>query len=194
MAMFSPRIFCIAFSGCPTSSWPRYTMLPVICAYFGNSPRIAIDVTLLPEPDSPTMPSVSSGCRSKLMFSTAWTSPSSVAKRTHSERTDRSGASSCTAAGRSASVSSAGMIGLVSVTPASRGVLRLRVECVAEAVAEEVHAQHHDEQHHAGEQEQVHLRRVVDRGFVVGEHQAPRRLRRLDAEAQEREGALGDDR
>ena len=31
----------------------------------GSSPRIASDVTLLPEPDSPTMPSVSSACTSK---------------------------------------------------------------------------------------------------------------------------------
>src|SRR5438309_11093804 len=43
-------------------------------------PRTDIAVTLLPQPDSPTMPSVSPGYSSKLTSRTALTSPSSVKK------------------------------------------------------------------------------------------------------------------
>ena len=44
----------------------------------GTRPMIARLVTDLPEPDSPTMPSVSPGWISKLTPLTAWTTPSSV--------------------------------------------------------------------------------------------------------------------
>jgi hypothetical protein len=43
-------------------------------------PRIASAVTLLPEPDSPTIPSVSPGAMSKEMPLTAWTVPWAVPK------------------------------------------------------------------------------------------------------------------
>src|SRR5690606_27574394 len=44
---------------------------------------------LLPEPDSPTMPSVSPRSRSNDRRLTAWTSPSGVAKRTSRSLTSR---------------------------------------------------------------------------------------------------------
>ena len=47
---------------------------------FGLSPRIDIIVTLFPEPDSPTTPSVSPGRISNDTPSTAFTIPSSVLK------------------------------------------------------------------------------------------------------------------
>src|SRR3954466_1185548 len=53
-------------------------------------PRIVIAVTLLPEPDSPTMPSTSPRSSVKLTPSTAWTMPSSVAKLTFRSLTSRS--------------------------------------------------------------------------------------------------------
>ena len=46
------------------------------------SPSSVIAVTLLPEPDSPTIPSTSPRSSSKSTPSTAWTMPSSVANRT----------------------------------------------------------------------------------------------------------------
>ena len=55
---------------------------PVIVAELGSRPRIAIDVTLLPDPDSPTMPSVSLWWTSKDRWSTARRIPSSVLNST----------------------------------------------------------------------------------------------------------------
>ena len=52
---------------------------------------IDITVTLLPEPDSPTMPSTSPGATSNETPSTARTSPSSVRKETRRSRTSSSG-------------------------------------------------------------------------------------------------------
>ena len=50
-----------------------------------------IMVTLLPEPDSPTMPSVSPSARVRDTPSTAWTVPSSVRNETLRLRTSSSG-------------------------------------------------------------------------------------------------------
>ncbi|MNI89200.1 hypothetical protein D3C73_1465730 [compost metagenome] len=50
---------------------------------------MAMDVTDLPEPDSPTMPSVFPGMRSKSTPRTAWTTPFSELKRTFRSRTLR---------------------------------------------------------------------------------------------------------
>src|SRR5205823_1140976 len=54
-------------------------------------PSSASDVTLLPQPDSPTMPSVSPAAMSKEMPLTAWTVPRCVQKRTRRLSTERSG-------------------------------------------------------------------------------------------------------
>ena len=43
----------------PTSSWPSKRMLPVTSAFSGSRPITAIAVIDLPQPDSPTRPSVS---------------------------------------------------------------------------------------------------------------------------------------
>src|SRR6266550_3364505 len=66
---------------------PR-TILPGGC---GMSPRIDIVLTLLPEPDSPTMPSVSPGYTSYVIPSTACTMPSSVVNCTARSRIERIG-------------------------------------------------------------------------------------------------------
>src|SRR5579859_4808212 len=55
------------------------------------SPSSAIVLTLLPEPDSPTIPSVSPGNTSYVIPSTAWTTPSSVLNSTARSRIARSG-------------------------------------------------------------------------------------------------------
>ena len=52
----------------------------MIAVAFGLRPMIVRQVTLLPDPDSPTMPSVWPFSTSKLTPSTALTTPSSVRK------------------------------------------------------------------------------------------------------------------
>src|SRR5260370_11019062 len=54
-------------------------------------PMIAIAVTLLPEPDSPTIPTISPGLTVKETPSTARTTPSSVRNETWRSRTSSSG-------------------------------------------------------------------------------------------------------
>src|ERR1700755_494808 len=71
--------------------------------------------TLLPEPDSPTMPSVSPACRSKLTPSTARTGPESVRNQVRRSRTCSNGSAA----------------------------VGMRIEPVAEAVAHEVEGHHH---------------------------------------------------
>ena len=44
------------------SSWPRKRTEPAMRAFFGNRPMTAIELTDLPEPDSPTMPIASPAC------------------------------------------------------------------------------------------------------------------------------------
>ena len=56
-----PRTADIALSFVPSSSRPRYFTEPVTVADLSSRPMTAIDVTDLPEPDSPTMPRVSPG-------------------------------------------------------------------------------------------------------------------------------------
>ena len=71
-----------------TATWP------VIVAEVGRSPRIAIEVTLLPDPDSPTMPSVSLWWTSNETWSTARSRPSSVLNSTVRSRTESTGTES----------------------------------------------------------------------------------------------------
>ena len=54
---------------------PRSALLPVTVAVAGSSPRIESAVTLLPQPDSPTMPSTSRGASVSDIRSTACTVP-----------------------------------------------------------------------------------------------------------------------
>src|SRR5438105_1450152 len=65
-------------------------MLPVTLAYLRLCrPRIAALETALPDPDSPTIPSVLPLVRSKSRPSTAFTTPSAVVKCTLRSRTER---------------------------------------------------------------------------------------------------------
>src|SRR5437763_14219792 len=102
---------------------------------------------------------------SYVMSSTAWTTPSSVLNSTARFRIER--------------------IGSGTNTP-----LR-RVERVAEPVAHEVDAEHDRHDREAGEHRQPPLLRV---GLPARDEHAERGRRRLDAEAEEREGRLRDDR
>ena len=122
----------------------------------------------MPQPDSPTMPSVSPGAMSNEMPLTAWTSPrarpeldAQVARPTSSALT-------------------------VSAT-------ELRVERLAQAVADQVEAEHRDHDRDAGDDRQV--RRALRGSGRVRQHRPPLRRRRiLRAEAEEAEAGDVDDR
>ena len=75
-----PRSFRISFSGRVKRSWPSKTMLPPSFRPVAGSTRRMIDrlVTLLPQPDSPTMPNVFPLSREKVTPSTALATPESV--------------------------------------------------------------------------------------------------------------------
>src|SRR5438132_13928587 len=75
------------------SSWPRNCTEPVTRAVLGSRPRIASEVTDLPQPDSPTIASTSPGRTSKDTPSTARTAPSGVENSTLRSRTLSSGGS-----------------------------------------------------------------------------------------------------
>ena len=58
MAMFVPRCLRISSSVSPSSSAPSNLTEPVTTAACGSSPMSARQLTVLPDPDSPTMASV----------------------------------------------------------------------------------------------------------------------------------------
>ena len=83
IAMRLPRIACISASVAWHRSRPSKTTLPPVISPGGRGISRSIDsaVTDLPEPDSPTMASVSPAATSKDTSSTAVTQPASVRKR-----------------------------------------------------------------------------------------------------------------
>src|SRR2546423_7019066 len=79
--------------------WNIASPLMILPGGCGIRPRIDIVLTLLPEPDSPTIPSVSPGYTSYVTPSTAWTTPSSVVKWTARSRIERTGSGTYAALG-----------------------------------------------------------------------------------------------
>src|SRR5437588_7828408 len=118
-------------------------------ARFGSSPSTAIDVTLFPEPDSPTMPSTSFSNTSKETPSTALTRPSSVGNCTRRSRTDTTGSPAADGDDASFCRSTKGSTG------GRSSVGGLWVKSVSQTVAEEVHGQHRHQEEQAGEVDQV---------------------------------------
>ena len=104
MAISAPRISRSASSLRCTMSRPRKLIGPSTMRA-GSSSRRMMDfaVTLLPEPDSPTMPSVSPGRSVKLTPSTARTTPASVKNQVCRSSTWRMGFSGVAACGSSQS-------------------------------------------------------------------------------------------
>src|SRR4051794_20314781 len=188
MAISLPRICSISVSRNAGSDWPRNTMSPVIFAERGRRPRMASELTLFPDPDSPTMPTVSFSSMSKVSESTARTSPSSVGKLTERSRTESSGP--LVAPFVDSTTRPAGSMGLRSA--GTSVALALGIEGVAQTVADEVHCQYREQDHDSGRIQKVRLR-GPDVALGVGQHVPPRRLRWLHAEAQERQRRLGDD-
>ena len=65
-AMSRPRAARRALAGARRSSCPCSRTEPSILALRGSSPARLIDVTLLPQPDSPTMPTISPACEAEV--------------------------------------------------------------------------------------------------------------------------------
>src|SRR5271154_3652562 len=123
----------------------------------------AYEVTDLPEPDSPTMPSVSPLATDILTCCTALTMPRRVANSTVRSLTSSNGCA---------------------VMACSRtSCLRppLRVNQIAQAIAEQIETDPRDHQRPAGEERDPPLA-GNDIGRTFRDHNAPLRRRRLDAE------------
>ena len=91
MAMRAPRTRRIASASLSSRSSPSRRMRPAtICPGGGTSRMIDSDVTLLPQPDSPTSPSTSPRSMAKLTPSTARTVPAPVANCVRRPSTDSS--------------------------------------------------------------------------------------------------------
>ncbi len=78
IAMSLPRYFDISLSFRSSKLTPLYEMEPVIDALSASRPIIDNDITVLPEPDSPTMPSTSPARMSSDTSRTARTMPASL--------------------------------------------------------------------------------------------------------------------
>src|SRR6266852_3352141 len=165
--MSCPRISRISPSETLVRSRPLKMTLP-LTIFPGRWRRMTLRaVTDLPLPDSPTMPSVSPGLSSNETPSTALTSPSLVLKTVWRSCTSR-------------------RVSLICGGATSAGI-----ESVSDRVPENVRGEHRHKDRDPREHHQPS--RVEEIALGIGEHVAPARGRRLDAEPQEVEGRLDQD-
>src|SRR6266508_4114593 len=184
MAMSLPRTWRIASSESSSRLRPSNRISPVGISAGGMSSRrmIESDVTLLPQPDAPTMPRVSPGGIEKLTPSTARTTPSMTWKYVRRSRTSSSGRLYDDGAGSSAAVG----------TIVNRLLPRSRVERVAKTVAQEVDGADGQGDGHAREECPPPV--AEDLGVLgVREGVAPADVGRLEPEVQEAHERLGHD-
>src|ERR671936_2957805 len=156
----------------------------------GSRPRRARAVTLLPQPDSPTIPRVSPGPMSNEIPFTACPVPPPVQKWTRRASTLNKGSLRTPDRRPPAPAEEPERFPLAEPPhPAAE----LRVERLPQAVADQVEAEHGDDDRdprHDGEK-----RRRLEVVVHVGEHRPPLRRRRvLRAEAEEAEARDVDDR
>src|SRR5581483_4394524 len=149
----------------------------------GIRPMIDSAETDLPEPDSPTMPSVSPGRIDQLTPSTALTTPASVSKWTRRSSISINGSPAAAAVGLLPS----SVIG-ASERPSSE----FRIERVADPVAHEHETE--DGVHDGHGREEPHEVLVPEEALAGGDHVAPVGGVGVRARAQVGEGYLGDDR
>src|SRR5581483_9171170 len=161
------RIARISDGPSGTRSRPCHRICPATMRAGGiaTSLRTESAVTVLPQPDSPTTPSVSPAAIARSTPSTARTMPSSVEKCTLRPRISSSGAKSHHPA---------------------------RVERIAQPVADEVDRQHGEKDRAAGKQRPVRGDGEVVLGVV--KNTAPGRDVGRKAEAEKRQRRFGDDR
>src|SRR5256885_7811065 len=151
------------------------------------SSRAVVD---LPQPDSPTMPRVSPLAIENETLSTARTvlralnrSPR-TGKCFVSPSTCNNGCAAPPTSSTGSSISIGALVFAMALVPDVHGA--------AHAVAQQVEADRYREDHDAGERRDPGI--DIDRGAQRVEHQAPFRLRRLCAEAEERQAGGKDHR
>src|SRR5829696_8021274 len=183
IAMSRPRRSRIAFSSSPSRLVPSKLATPsTLLPRLGSRPMIASDVTDLPQPDSPTRPTVWPGRTSKLMPSTAMNgfSPCRV-NVTLRSRTDSSGSSPRAVLG-----------GGVAVAVIRKSPPALGVEGLEQRLAHEGEAERHEDD--AQRRVDREVRVVLDVLLRPAQHLAP--LGRVVvgvAEAEEGQGGGVDD-
>src|SRR6185295_16108578 len=144
----------------------------------------------LPQPDSPTMPTVSPLAMEKETSSTARTVLRGLNRSPRTGKclvrpvTCSSGCATPPTSSMGARSSTDGLVSFIASVPDVHGT--------AHAVAEQIEADRDPKDHHAGQR--GHPRVDVDRGAQRVEHQAPFRFRRLGAEAEERQAGSEDHR
>src|SRR5216683_8231193 len=189
--MSLPRTERIASSSSLTrSTSASFTEPPTIRPGGSGTSRMSESaVTLLPQPDSPTIARVSPGASEKLMRSTALTTPRRVKKNVCRSSTASKASDAADGAAGFASCSLA-----VTVMGSGRpSVAQARIEQIAQRIAEQVGAEHHEADGDAREDHQPGRgAHVFGRRFR--EHAPPGRMRLGDAEAEERERGFGQDR
>src|SRR5436190_17142144 len=173
----SPRILRISASGSASRSRPSNSTRPSTVRPGGDAikRRIDSDVTLLPQPDSPTMQSVSPRPTENETPSTARTTPSRVKKYVFSRST----------------TSNAGADSTASLI-ASHAPREPRIERIAHAVAEQIHGEHRNGEKDAGKNDQI--AGDLNEATTFGHDVAPARNIGRRAGADEREDCLGDHR
>src|ERR1700674_4337568 len=162
MATRLPRMRFNSSCRIPMSSVPRKRALPVARPLAANSPMIVRNTWLLPAPDSPTTPTVSPSPKANDTSLTALTSPSGVSKRVLRWLTSRSATSTV-----------------------------LRVEGVAQPVADEVEAEQGGREEDGREDQ--HPRRGFHLRRPFADEHAPARIGLLHAKTEERQEALDQD-
>src|SRR6266496_3283350 len=180
IAIWLPRSLRCCFSDIFSSDLPRRKMSPLgeVAGGAGTSPRIVIADTDFPEPDSPTMASVSPSSTCHDTPSTALTMPKSVLKCTRRSRTSSKGA------GEPSRSISAPLLIVWDLL----GLSQLRVERVTQAVGHEREREGGEADRRAGEQPQVVLAGDQDLIDALVDQPAPVRGvgRHADAEVGER--------
>src|SRR5215510_14213223 len=162
-----PRMARMAVSSRPTSSRPRNRMLPATMrpGGIGTNPRMDRAPTLLPQPDSPTMPSVSPRLKNQVFKSSTTSSGSAVSVRLR-----------------------ATLLGSISVRVLTSHAPRdARVEGTAQAVTHQVDGEHGCAKQQSWTEDQPG--RNLEEGTALGHDVAPARdLRRRAGteEAQDR--------
>src|SRR6185369_11145139 len=167
--MDEPRILSSRSGAAFKISSPSNVTLPEQRPLIAVRPIAAIRIWLLPEPDSPTMPSTSPRRTSKLTPSTARTQPCSSLKSTVRSRADR--------------------IGIAPGRPLTSALVR--IEGIAQAVSNEVETEQGGRQHAARQHQQARI--GLDRPGAIVDQGAPGTRRRLNAKAKEAQGGFCDD-
>ena len=167
IAMSRPRRSRMAFSSSASRLVPSKVASPsTLLPRLGSRPMIASEVTDLPQPDSPTRPTVWPGRTSKLTPSTAMKgfSPWRV-KVTLRSRTDSSGSWPCAVVGGGVAVA------VIGASPPALGV-----EGLAQRLAHQGEAERDEDDAQRGVDREVRV--VVDVGLRAGRASGPTRGRR----------------